>query len=187
MAVGDLHAHPENPNRGDIVTIARSLKQFGQYRSVVANKDGTILAGHHVWQAARSIRMPSLRVDMVDADEQSARKILLADNRIADLGPGPDMGLLLEALNRVDDLDGTGFDNDYIAMLEEMNAGAPSLNDLEDEAGGPPGKEDFYRRISLTIDPRLATRWERYRKDFPDDTEALAALLQWSPDPVETL
>ena len=150
--------------------------------SVVANKDGTLLAGHHVWQAAKNIRMSTLRVDIVDADEEDARKIMLADNRIADLGPGPDMGLLLDVLMKVDDLDGTGFDNDYITMLEEMNAGAPSLGDLEEEAGGIPGKEDFYRRIMLSLDPRLATRWERYRKDYPDDTEALADLLHWSPD-----
>jgi ParB-like chromosome segregation protein Spo0J len=181
MAIADLHPHAENPNRGDIVTIAESLKQFGQYRSVVANKDGTILAGHHVVQAARSIRMPTLRVDMVDADEQSARKIMLADNRIADLGPGPDMEALLEVLLRVDDLEGTGFDDDYIRMLEEMNEGAPDLETLEDEVG-PPSKEDFYRRVMLTLDPRLATRWERYVKEFPNDTEALAALMNWTPE-----
>lgn len=184
MSVNDLHPHPENPNHGDVNMIAESLEQHGQYRSVVANKDGTILAGHHVWQAAKNIKMTTLRVDVVDADEQSARKILLADNRIADLGGGVDMESLLEVLLSLEgDLVGTGFDEDYIRMLEEMNQGAPSLDDLENEAGGEPAKEDFYRRITLTIDPRLATRWEQYRQEFDDDTEALASLLHWSPEP----
>jgi ParB-like chromosome segregation protein Spo0J len=180
MPVGDLHPHPENPNRGDVNAIAESLEQHGQYRSVVANKDGTILAGHHVWQAAKNIRMGSLRVDVVDADEQSARKILLADNRIADLGPGPDMDALLDVLLTLgNDLEGTGFDDDYVRMLQEQQAGAPSLDDLEEEAGDPT-KEDFYRRITLTLDPRLATAWERHRRDFADDTAALSILLDWS-------
>lgn len=180
IPVGELHAHPENPNRGDVNAIAESLEQHGQYRSVVANKDGTILAGHHVWQAAKNIKMGTLRVDVVDADENSARKILLADNRIADLGAGADTEALLAVLlNLDDDLLGTGFDEAYVKMLEEQVAGAPDLDELEKEAGEPT-REDFYRRITLTIDPRLATAWEQYRKDYPDDTTALAMLLDWT-------
>jgi hypothetical protein len=182
MDVSELHPHPENPNHGDVNAVAESLEQFGQYRSVVANKDGTLLAGHHVWQAAKNIKMKTLRVDLVDASEQEQRRILVADNRIADLGAGTDMEALLTVLQSIDDLDGTGFDESYIQMLEEMNEGAPSLDDLEDEAGGEPTKEDFYRRITLTLDPRLATRYENFRKDYPDDTEAMADLLHWSPE-----
>jgi hypothetical protein len=183
MPVGDLKPHPENPNRGDVNAVAESLEQFGQYRSVVANKDGTILAGHHVVQAAKNIKMKTLRVDVVDADEQEARRILLADNRIADLGAGADMEALLDVLQNLDhdDLVGTGYDEDYIRMVEEMVGGAPSLDDLEKEAGDSK-KDDFYARITLSLDPRLKTAWETHRKDYEDDTEALSALLDWSPD-----
>src|SRR4051812_1094245 len=139
MPLNELHPHPENPNHGDVNAVAESLEQHGQYRSVVATKDGTLLAGHHVWQAAKNIRMTTLRVDIVDADEHEARKILLADNRIADLGAGPDMEVLLSVLQNLGgDLEGTGYDQSYIQMLEEMNEGAPSLDDLQDEAGGEP-------------------------------------------------
>lgn len=178
MAVSDLHPHPENPNRGDVDAIVTSLQTHGQYRSVVVNKDGTILAGHHVWQAAKRINMASIRVDMVDANEQEARKILLADNRIAELGPGPDMERLLDVLLNLDgDLPGTGYDDDYVAMLEEMLEGAPDLDELEKEAGGPLTEDDLMGRLALTLDPETLRAWTEYRKGFEDDTTALQLLL----------
>src|ERR1700712_5382501 len=88
IPIGELTPHPDNPNRGSVKDLMISLEEFGQYRSVVALKDGTILAGHHVVEAAKKLNLPTARVDVVDADEQSARKILLADNRLADLGLG---------------------------------------------------------------------------------------------------
>ena len=177
MPVGKLHPHPENPNRGDVNAITESLEQHGQYRSVVVNKDGTILAGHHVWQAAKGLKLKTLRVDMVDADETSARKILLADNRIAELGPGPDMEALLEVLLKIDTLDGTGFDEDYVQMLQEMLAGAPDLDELENEAGGPLGDEDFMSRLLLVVDTPTLAAWKKHRDEFENDTAAMNALL----------
>lgn len=186
MSVNDLHPHPENPNHGDINLIAESLETHGQYRSVVANKDGTILAGHHVWQAAKNIKMTTLRVDVVDADEQSARKILLADNRIAELGPGLDMEALLEVLESLGgDLEGTGYDEKYLEMLEEMVAGAPSLDDLEREVGGPPTDEDFMARLLLVVEKPVVARWETYRESFENDTDALVSLLVLDEQTVE--
>jgi hypothetical protein len=178
MALTELHPHPANPNRGDIPTIVESLNSHGQYRSVVANKDGTLLAGHHVFYAAQQLKWPSLRVDVVDADEQSALKVLLADNRIAELGPGPDMEKLLEVLLHLDDdLAATGYDPDYVQMLEEMLAGAPDLDELEKEAGGPPTDDDFLSRLVLVVDPATMRAWGQHRKEFPDDDTALTVLL----------
>ena len=186
IPVGELKPHPENPNHGDVNQIAESLETHGQYRSVVANKDGTILAGHHVWQAAKNIGLKTLRVDELDADEQSARKILLADNRLAELGPGMDMDVLLEVLQSLDgDLTGTGFDEKYMEMLEEMVAGAPDLDDLEREAGGAPTEEDFMWRLLLVIEKPLMQRWAIYRENFENDTDALQNLLNLDDEAVE--
>jgi hypothetical protein len=125
-------------------------------------------------------------VDVVDADEQSARKILLADNRLAELGPGMDMEALLEVLLALgNDLEGTGFDEKYLEMLEEMVAGAPSLDDLEDEAGGPPTDDDYMARLLLVVEKPLVARWELFRGGFENDTDALLALLQDLSEPAE--
>jgi ParB-like chromosome segregation protein Spo0J len=177
VPVDTLQPHPDNPNRGSVKDIATSLEQFGQFRSIVALEDGTILAGHHVWEATKRIGKPNIRVDFIQCDEQEARKIMLADNRLADLGLGPDLDLLLENLNQLEgDMLGTGFDDEYVKMLEEATAGAPEIDDLEDEAG-PAQPHEYYRRLTITVDPKLVTAWEEHRKTYPDDTAAFAVLL----------
>lgn len=177
IPIDELKPHPANPNRGSVKDIAVSLEEFGQFRSIVALPDGTVLAGHHVLEAAKRVGMKSIRVDVVDANEKEALKILLADNRLADLGLGPDLDLLLDALSSLDgDLEATGYDSEYIDMLTEATAGAPGIDDLEDEAG-PAQPHEFYRRLTITVDPKLCTAWEGHRASYPDDSAAFAVLL----------
>lgn len=178
VPVLNLHPHPENPNRGDVPKIAESLASFGQYRPIVANQHGTILAGHHVWEAAKQLGWNDIMVTTVNADEKESRRILLADNRLAELGEGPDLDLLLAALEKVDidDFLGTGFDDDYVKMLQEAAGGPPSLDDLEDEAG-PPLEDDYHTKIVMVLQPEVANQWTSYRKEHINDTAALAKLL----------
>lgn len=179
IPVGDLKPHPDNANRGSVNDIAESLEQFGQYRSVVALPDGTILAGHHVVQAAKNIGMKTIRVDVVDADEKSALKICMADNRLADLGLGPDLDMLLKNLEQLSgDLEGTGYDDEYLRVLEEALADDGSGDEYRED--GEPGEGDadnLFCRVTLTVERRLANRWERIRKLFPDDSLAFASLM----------
>ena len=179
VPIGDLKPHKDNPNRGSVDDLAISLEEFGQYRSIVALPDMTILAGHHLVEAAKRLKIPTMRVDVVDCDDKTARKILLADNRLADLGLGPSLDLLLRNLGELDgDIIGTGFDNDYISMLEEAVSGPPSIDELFDEADEPESKpEDFFRRLTIQLDPKLITVWEARRKLYADDTSCFAALL----------
>lgn len=179
ISVNDLKPHPDNPNRGSVEDLAESLSQFGQFRSIVGRPDGTILAGHHLVQAAKKIGMQTVRVDIIDVDDKTARKIMLADNRLADLGLGPNLDLLLKNLEELgNDIAGTGFDEDYIRMLEEAVSGPPDLDDLFEEADETLSKpEDFYKRLTITVDPRLATKWESLRKMYEDDNSAFASLL----------
>ena len=185
ISTSDLKPHPDNPNRGSVDDLAISLEEFGQFRSIVALPDNTILAGHHLVQAAKKLGIRTMRVDVVDCDDKTARKIMLADNRLADLGLGPSLYLLLKNLEQLgDDIVGTGFDADYITMLEEAVAGPPSLDDLfEDAHEEPADKQDFYRRLTLALDPKLITRWERVRKLYDDDSSAFGSLLGETSEP----
>ena len=159
--------------------LVESLSEFGQFRSIVGRPDGTILAGHHLVQAAKKVGMKTVRVDVIEVDDKTARKIMLADNRLADLGLGPNLDLLLKNLEELgNDIAGTGFDDDYIRMLEEAVSGPPDLEDLIEEADDTLSKpEDFYKRLTITVDPRLATKWEALRKMYDDDSSAFASLL----------
>ena len=179
VPTADLKPHPDNPNRGSVDDLAISLEEFGQYRSIVALTDGTILAGHHLVEAAKRLKIPTMRVDFVECDDRTARKILLADNRLADLGLGPSLDLLLKNLSELDgDIIGTGFDDDYISMLEEAVSGPPEIDDMFEEAEEAPAKpEDFHRRLTILLDPRFITRWEAIRKMYDTDNQAFASLL----------
>lgn len=176
VPVGDLKPHPANPNRGSVADITTSLEEFGQYRSVVATKDLTILAGHHVVEAAKSVGLATVRVDIVDASEVDARKIMLADNRLAELGLGNDFELLLKNLEDLNgDFQGTGFDNEYLQLLQDAVIGAPEPEPSNNGGSG-------YKQISINVESRLAAQWQAHRKLFPDDSSALSYLLG---DPIE--
>lgn len=86
VPIDRLTPHPYNPREGDVGAISESLKQFGQYRTVVATVDGIILAGHHVVRAAEALGWTHVAVTYIDVDETEATKILLVDNRTSDLG-----------------------------------------------------------------------------------------------------
>lgn len=182
MRIQDLKPHPDNPNRGSVPDLAASLEEFGQFRSIVGRPDGTILCGHHLVEAAKEQGIETIRVDIIECDDKMARKVMLADNRLADLGLGPNLDLLLQNLEELaDDIAGTGFDLEYVKMLEEAVSGPPEIEELEDEANETAASpEDFYRRLTLLVDPKDATRWEAHRKLFADDTEAFRYLLAGS-------
>lgn len=119
-----LTPYPGNPNIGDVEAVRASLRANGQYRTPVTRRlpDGglQVLAGHTTRLAAIAEAMP-LRVDVVDADDKTARRIVLADNRTAQLSHY-DEDLLLAILDG-GDLEGTGWDQ--AAYEELLQSGGP--------------------------------------------------------------
>ena len=84
--VSDLIKHPENPRVGDINAIAASIKANGWWGTIVAQKSTSyVLAGNHRLEAAVKLQMATVPVYWVDVDDQQAIKILLADNKTAEL------------------------------------------------------------------------------------------------------
>jgi len=120
VAVGDLIVHPANPRQGDIGTIVQSIEKNGWYGTIVAQRStGYVLAGNHRLMAAQSLQLDTVPVYWVDVDDRTARRILLADNRAADLATYDDDKLveLLLGATTDDDLLGTGFDATDVADL----------------------------------------------------------------------
>lgn len=137
--IDSLRPHQRNPRNGDIDVIAESLRINGQYRPIVIARDGTILAGNHTYMAAMSLGWETLAVVRLDVDAASdaAYRIMLADNRTADLG-NYDNGVLAQLLthmSEVDSLLGTGYDDRALAdLLTEIDA---PLTELPDHVGSP--------------------------------------------------
>lgn len=122
LPVDSLHTFGGNPRKGDVGQIARSLEKHGQYRPIVVNagtvtgRPREVLAGNHTLMAARSLGWPLIDACVVDVDDDTAKSIVAADNRLADLG-GYDDAALFELLDSLEDLGGTGYG---ISELEKL-------------------------------------------------------------------
>lgn len=177
-----LQPYHQNPRRGDTQAIADSLERNGQYRPIVVNK-GThtsrpneVLAGNHTLAAAQQLGWKTIATYIIDVDDETATRIVLADNRTADLGTYDD-DTLLELLETIDhDLDGTGYTYDDLEALQALNAGAPTLEDLEAEYGEPQAS-DTHITIRIPASPTTAQQWEQYQHGFNTPEEALENLL----------
>lgn len=128
VPIGDLIPRRGNPRLGNTEVIAESLQRNGQYRPIVVNKPTSeILAGNHTAAAARQLGWARIAVTFVDVDEDRAARIVLADNRTADLGTY-DRGVLSDLLAGLDgDFIGTGYNtNDLVALIDRNNVEAPT-------------------------------------------------------------
>lgn len=157
-----LKAHPRNYRRhpeDQLQHIVASIREHGVYRKVVVARDGTILAGHGVVQAARKAglkEIPVVRLD-VAPDDRRALKLMAADNEVSKLAEVDDRALT-ELLKNVMGADGagllgTGFDRMSVAALAYTTSPASELNDMRDlaEWAGMPGYDEWTAPISLVI------------------------------------
>lgn len=137
--ISDLSTYHKNPRRGDVDAIAESLKARGQYRPIVVNigthasHDYEILAGNHTYLAAKKLGWKTIQATTVDVDDDQAAQIVLADNRLADLGSYDDE-TLSALLSDVSSLDGLGWsqnDVDELAAALEPERDDSEVEDVE--------------------------------------------------------
>ena len=190
VAPHELSTYYKNARRGDIPTIVGSLKAHGQYKPIVVNigthtgRPNEVLAGNHTLMAFRTLaeqnptddRWSSVLAHWVDVDEDRAARIVLVDNRSSEIG-AVDTDQLYDLICSLgDDLEGTGYDDDYLNMLAALASGPPSLDDLANEVGDPL-PDDAHTRVRLVLEPEVAAKWEAHRGSFDDDTAAMLALF----------
>lgn len=125
--IGEFRLLDGNPRRGDVASVKRSLKRFGQRKPIVVRDDGTVEAGNTTLKAALELGWAEIAAVGVDDDEATAKAFALADNRTSELGTF-DVGALR-------------------AMAVEVDAADPELllaasYDLADLLGVRPGKTD---------------------------------------------
>ena len=84
-------------NERQVALIAQSLETFGFNNPIIAEEDGTIIAGHGRWEAAKLLNLehvPVLRVRHLTPEKIRAYR--LADNRLAELAGWDDEMLVVE-------------------------------------------------------------------------------------------
>jgi len=125
VPIDKLERHPQNPRIGDVDEIATSIKANGWWGTVVAQRSTRyVLAGNHRLLAAQKVGLEEVPVYWVDVDDPTAHRILLADNKTAELATY-DEELLVELLSSVveeSSLLGTGYtDADIAELLEAVD------------------------------------------------------------------
>lgn len=122
--VSTLKPHPQNPQLGKLHVINESVKENGFYGGVVVQKStGYILVGNHRFTVAVAQGAAEIDCLVVDVDDETAVRIMLADNRTAKLGTYDDsaLGNLLADLQGSNSLKGTGYsDRDVDRLLNDL-------------------------------------------------------------------
>lgn len=96
----------------------RSIEMFGQIRPIVIDEKGTILAGNGLAEALISMGRTEADCYVVSGlTEIEKKKLMMADNRIFDLGVDDMAAFDAFILELKDDLDVPGFDEDMLKSL----------------------------------------------------------------------
>jgi len=111
----------------------RSVKMFGQIRPIIVDENNVILAGNGLYDTL--LRLGWTEADVYqykDLSENQKKKLMIADNKIYNLGVDD-----YDALDSIfkelgDDLDIPGFDED---ILKSMISGADDITDTVAEYG----------------------------------------------------
>ncbi len=122
---------PNNYNNGDVEKIAESLAHHGQFRSIVVNSGelaeqyprDMVLAGNHTYMAAGHLEWTHMAVGYVDASDDEAEEIGIADNAIAEQAT-PDRGQQIAMLERIQHrggLERTGISPEMLQKMRERN------------------------------------------------------------------
>jgi len=173
VALNTLESYPTNPRRGDVEAIAQSLKAHGQYRPIVVQY-GTnfILAGNHTYKAAKKLGWKKIKITYVEVDEESARKIVLADNRLTDLATYNEP-LLKSLLTALPELEGTGFTQSEVETLDRLMNGKDKDN-VGDSKSLPSDPEVKVSAWKFTVEMEAYKAWkEQLYVDAPTKQKAI--------------
>lgn len=198
VPIKSLKTYDKNPRIGNIDAIADSLEASGQFKPIVVNKrTSQILAGNHTFLAARKLGWDSIYASFVDVDDDTAKRIVLADNKTSDMGEYDD-SVLAELIASLPDIAGTGYNTDEVEELLtlvdiDINASIDQVNGVIDNErklqqdweasqtfdGSPLGDEPEPDRATLPIQLRS-------KGDLESASEKLGGIVQLSA-PDETI
>jgi len=137
IKITSIRTYDKNPRIGNVDVIAESLAKNGQFKPIVVNKRTMqVLAGNHTYLAARSLGWDTIYASFIDVDDDTAKRIVLADNKTSDMGTYDD-SILAELLASLPEVTGTGYSvtefDDLIKNIQSDVADAKkSLDDLTD-------------------------------------------------------
>ena len=148
-----LGLDPANANKGTErgrTLVAASLQECGAGRSILADRDGTVIAGNKTLEAARKLGLPVRIIDSAGAElvvvrrsdlklgsDERARRLAYLDNRTSELGLDWDIEQLLGDIEAGVDLGGVFSEEELSELLAATVQTTPGLTD-PDETCDPP-------------------------------------------------
>lgn len=146
-----LREHPDNPNQGDDDIVEESVDANGWYGAITAQKStGYILAGNTRFRVAQEKGASEIPVIWKDVDDETATKIMLADNQTARRA-SLDEEKVSELLASLPDLTGTGFDSVLHPLERDIEAGKVTLVDGTPRDGSA-GDNEAVANVSVVPD-----------------------------------
>lgn len=139
VAIDTVRPLDRNPRRHpekQLAELVKSIEQFGQYRPLVVDEDGLILAGNGLHTALKRAGVAKVSVyRMKGLTEDQKRKLVLADNKTGDLS-NDDFDVIEAMVRELDDYEVPGFDPDVlrgiIAEAEDVLTEADDYGRLDD-------------------------------------------------------
>lgn len=183
VPIDSLELLPDNPRKGDVELVARSLARFGQRLPITARRsDRVVSAGNHTLRAARMLEATEIAVVWTDDDDATMNAWALASNRIPELSDYDDV-LLAKALEDLEpgDLEVAGWDDDSVAELIARIT-SDDGDEIEDPDNVPPPPPP----ISKTGDVWLLGDHRVLCGDSTDQAAVIAFLDGARPDIVWT-
>lgn len=138
--LADLKRPPRNTRMHtdkQLAEFRRSVEMFGQIRPIVVDENNVMLAGNGLYETLLSLGKTEADCYVVTGlSENEKKKLMLADNRIFDLGVD-DMSVFDAFIAELgDDLDVPGYDDDLLRSLvadagevEEMMSGYGTVDE----------------------------------------------------------
>jgi ParB/Sulfiredoxin domain len=195
--IDKIQQHPDNPRRGDDKAVGESIARNGFFGAILVHRStGNVIAGNTRFRVMVEEGHETLPGFWVDCDDETAKRILLADNRTSDLAFYDDQQLfgLLKSLVDSEGLTGTGYDRAaYELLLQSIESdeivggirqGLPpeeridSYNELDVRSLILPYEGETYERVAYAF-AQLREAWELETNAEVADrlvTEAVAAL-----------
>lgn len=116
-----------------LVEFKRSIEMFGQIRPIVIDENNVMLAGNGLYEALLQMGQAEADCHIIKGlTEQQKKKLMLADNRIFDLGVDDMAAFDAFILELKEDLDVPGFDED---MLKSLVMDTKEADDLLSDYG----------------------------------------------------
>lgn len=145
VPVASLKQHPDNPHSADMDALTESIEVNGFYSPIyVQSATRYIIAGNHRWLYFLEHEMPTIPAIFLDVDDTTAKRIMLADNRLPGMGHD-DESILFELLQDIraedENLFGTGYSSEDYEELRSLNTIDGIETELSRTLDGAPDEE----------------------------------------------